>query len=175
MPEVQKRGGTNRRHYWKLQLLRTIPRRRHLRGGPLHGLLGERLFDRELWAFSRKSLAGGLAVGLFIGLTPTMGVQALLSVAVALLLRINVPVALAATLVTNPLTAPFIYAMEYQVGTWLLGAPHPADVQGYTGMLRSFVSLARPLWAGSLLLATPIALAVYGLVNLLWPQGLRKA
>lgn len=155
--------GSRRR--WIRQLLRSLPRRRHLRGSRLHGLLGEKLFDRELWALTGHSLAGGLAVGLFIGLTPTMGVQTILATLAAFFLRVNIPAALLATLVTNPFSAPVIYAMEYRFGVWLLGPPAPQELEGYTGMLRNFVGYARPIWAGGLIAASLSAALAYGLVT----------
>lgn len=56
-----------------------------------------------------ESLARGLAVGLFFGLTPTVGFQTSLVLPSCLLLRANFPVAFAATWVSNPLTIGPLY------------------------------------------------------------------
>ena len=66
-------------------------------------------------------IAKGLALGVFIGMTPTFGFQMVLAVFFALLLKENRISALVGVWVTNPLTAPFIYAIEYETGRLLLG------------------------------------------------------
>ena len=100
-----------------------------------------------------------------------MGAQVVLAGTAAFLLKVNVPMALAGSLVTNPFTAPVIYPLQYRLGVWLIGPPEPAEWEAYTGMLRSFVRYAKPLWAGSLVVAGAAAALVYGLVTLLWVEA----
>jgi uncharacterized protein (DUF2062 family) len=156
-----------RHHTW----VRHIPRKKHLTGGRLHRLLGEKLFAHDLWIPSRRGIAGGVALGLFIGLTPTMGVQLVLAGICAYALKVNVAVALAATFVTNPLTAAFIYPLEYELGLRLVGTPEPSELAGYSWMLQSFVRHAKPLWAGGLLAGSVVAALAYGLISLVWVQA----
>jgi uncharacterized protein len=134
-------------------------------------MLGEKLFAPELWRPSRKTVAGGLALGLFIGFTPTMGAQIVLGGICAYFLRVNVPLALVGSLVTNPFTAALVYPLEYQVGVWLVGVAEPSELQGYTGALYSFARHAKPLWAGALLFGGVAAGLAYGLVTLLWKEA----
>ena len=137
-----------------LRLSHFIPRPHHLNGTILHRVIGERLFDSHLWKPTNKSVSAGFAIGVFIALTPTIGVQIPLIILSALFLRVNIPVALAASWVTNPLTAPVIYPLQYKLGLWLSGAPDANVLEGYTGMLRIFFRYAIPLWVGSLISAT---------------------
>ena len=157
-----------RRHY---RWLKHLPRRKHLKGGRLHRMLGDKLFAPELWKPSRETIAGGLALGIFIGLTPTMGIQIILTGLAAYFLRVNVPVAMAASLVTNPFTAGIIYPLQYQLGVWLVGVPDPEELEGYSGMLRTFTRYAKPLSVGSVLTGGVAAALAYGLVILLWTQA----
>jgi len=157
-----------RRHY---KWLRHIPRRKHLKGGWLHRVLGEKLFASELWKPSRQTTAGGLALGLFIGCTPTMGAQIILAGIAAYFLKVNIPMALAGSLVTNPFTAAIVYPLEYQLGVWLVGVPEPRELEGYTGMLRNFARYAKPLWIGCLVTGSVAAALAYGLVTLLWKEA----
>ncbi len=158
----------HRKHYlW----LRYIPRKKHLAGGRLHWLLGEKLFAADLWKPTRRGIAGGLALGLLIGLTPTMGVQLLIAGVCAYAFKVNIPLALAGTFITNPVTAAFIYPLEYQLGLRLAGAPEPSEFASYSDMLRSFASHAKPLWVGSLVAGGLIAATAYGLVSLLWIEA----
>ncbi|MEP6670902.1 MAG: DUF2062 domain-containing protein [Chthoniobacter sp.] len=157
-----------RRYYhW----LRHIPRRRHLKGGRLHRLLGERLFAEALWKPTRQTVAGGLALGLFVGFSPTMGIQLILSGVAAVFLRVNIPMALAGSFVTNPFSAAIIYPLEYQLGIWLVGTPQPRDLEGYASALRNFARYARPLWAGSLVFSSLAAALAYGGITLLWNEA----
>src|SRR3989304_2625216 len=137
-----------------LRLLHLIPRQHHLNGTILHRVIGERLFDSHLWKPTNKSVSAGFAIGVFIALTPTIGVQIPLIILSALFLRVNIPVALAASWITNPLTAPVIYPLQYKLGLWLSGAPDANVLEGYTGMVRIFFCYAIPLWVGSLISAT---------------------
>ena len=139
--------------HWRRRIFRVVPRRRHLRGGRLHRVLGEGLFRHELWALTEPELCKGFALGLFIGCTPTMGVQIALAGAAAFFLRVNVPIALLATLISNPVTAPILYPLEYKLGVWLVGIPEGPTVEGVSGAFGSFVRYARPLWAGSFVTA----------------------
>ncbi len=66
-------------------------------------------------------IAKGFALGVFVGLTPTMGIQIPIAIVVAMLLKKNKIAAAIGVWVTNPLTAPFIYAFEYEMGRILLG------------------------------------------------------
>lgn len=111
-------------------------------------MIGERLFDPHLWRPSRRGVAGGLAIGLFIALTPTLGVQMVLAALAAYFLRVNIPIAVLACWITNPLTAPVIYPLQYRLGLWL-GGPVQAE-ELYNGALQNFISYIRPLWVGSL-------------------------
>ncbi len=149
-------------------LLKRLPSERHLRGSRLHRLLGERLFARELWRPTRQGVLGGAALGVFIGMTPTMGVQAILAGLAAIGIRVNVPMTIMATLISNPLSAPFIYTLEYRLGLVLLGPPDHADLTGYPGAMRRFLNYAEPLWAGSLVAGAFLACVVYLVLSLIW-------
>ncbi|MEO5856154.1 MAG: DUF2062 domain-containing protein [Chthoniobacterales bacterium] len=152
---------------WRRRLFRAVPRRRHLRGGRLHRFLGEGLFRHELWALTEPELTKGLALGIFIGCTPTMGVQIALCGVAAFFLRVNIPIALLATLISNPLTAPILYPLEYKLGVWLVGVPEGPVVEGFSGALGNFVRYARPLWAGSFVTAAVCSALGYALAKLI--------
>jgi uncharacterized protein (DUF2062 family) len=68
-----------------------------------------------------RSLAMGTAVGVFIGITPTLPFHTIAIIGVTLLMRVSTIAALiAATVVSNPLTfAPQYYA-SWKVGDFLL-------------------------------------------------------
>ncbi len=69
-------------------------------------------------------IAKGVALGIFIGMTPTFGFQMAIAVFFAILLKENKLAAALGVWITNPVTAPFVYALEYESGRLLLGMPH---------------------------------------------------
>ena len=81
---------------------------------------------------SPEEVAWGLAVGLFVAMTPTIGLQMVMAVFLAGLLRVNSAAAAAGVWVTNPLTAPFFYSITYYVGAKILG--HQASVVAHHGV-----------------------------------------
>ena len=66
-------------------------------------------------------LAMGVAVGVFVTFTPTMGVQMAFSAALAWILRANIAVGLPIVWISNPATMLFIYYPLYLLGTVLTG------------------------------------------------------
>jgi uncharacterized protein (DUF2062 family) len=79
------------------------------------------LHHPNLWHLNRRSVAGGVALGLFCGLIPgpfQMPAAALL----AMWLRVNLPVALATTLYTNPFTIVPLYLLAHRIGSLVSGA-----------------------------------------------------
>lgn len=99
----------------------------------------------------RLALAFGL--GVFLGIIPVTGTIA--AAAVAALFRLNLPVMVAGSLLTNPVTAPFVYIGSYLLGHWLLGDWLPA------GTIRRILL---GTLAGNLVIAVGLGLLGYLLV-----------
>jgi uncharacterized protein (DUF2062 family) len=71
-------------------------------------------------------LALGVAIGMFVAFTPTIGLQTILAVGLAALLRANKLICIPLVWVTNPVTGVPIYALCYRLGAGLIGShPHP--------------------------------------------------
>jgi uncharacterized protein (DUF2062 family) len=68
-----------------------------------------------------EQLARGMASGVFAGCFPLFGLQTIIGIAVATVLRGNRLMAAASTWVSNPFTYVPIFAFNYQVGHWLVG------------------------------------------------------
>ncbi len=158
---------------WQKKLRSKLEDMRHtLRNSYVHRLLGDRIFSRHIWKFDMDAVSKGLAAGLFIALTPTIPFQMLLATVAAMTFRINLPVALAACWVTNPLTALPVYWAELRVGRFAL------ERSGMWDLLLPFFSLETQtsnlmaqsiyLWTGALIFSTAGALLGYLSVRLLW-------
>ena len=74
-------------------------------------------------------IAMGMAIGVFIGITPTIPFHTLIAVALAFLLKGSKPAAAVGVWVANPLTIPFLYYGSFKTGTLLLNKPIPFDVK----------------------------------------------
>ena len=65
-------------------------------------------------------IALGVAIGMFVAWTPTIGFQMLLTVALSALLRANKAVGVPFVWISNPFTLLPIYGPNYLVGCWVL-------------------------------------------------------
>ena len=68
-----------------------------------------------------KDICFGLALGIFMGISPIFGFQLILAVLIAALLKWNKIAAAMGTLISNPITTPFIYPFAYYVGSRVMG------------------------------------------------------
>jgi uncharacterized protein (DUF2062 family) len=78
------------------------------------------LDDPNLLHLNRRSVAGGVAVGLFFAWVP-VPFQMVLSAIAAIVLRVNLPLSVVLVWTTNPITMPPMFYFAYKVGTWVLG------------------------------------------------------
>jgi uncharacterized protein (DUF2062 family) len=75
------------------------------------------------------AIAMGVACGAFVSFTPLLGLHFLAAIAFAYLLRANLFAAMVGTVVGNPITFPFIWAITFRVGRVILGEPVRYDVE----------------------------------------------
>ena len=69
---------------------------------------------------SPRRLALAFSLGIFIGVSPFVGLHTLLAIIFSYLFRLNKPAALLGTLVFNPLLAPFLIFFSLEIGSWIL-------------------------------------------------------
>ena len=152
----------------------TIRQNRHI------ARFGTFFLHPNLWHVNRRSVAGGVAAGMFAGLVPGSNpVQFAVAALLAVAFRVNLPVAVAVTLYTNPITIGPLYVIAYWIGTLLVpgdSAPftHPPgfDWSNLGAWLRALfewaLSLGKPLAMGLVVLAVGLAIAGYVIVHLAW-------
>ena len=84
------------------------------------GKFGKILHHHNLWYLNRRVVSGGVAAGLFAGLIPGSNpVQFFFATVLAILFKVNLPVALFVTLYSNPLTIVPIYLVAYAIGAFV--------------------------------------------------------
>lgn len=86
--------------------------------------VAHRLREPRLWHVQHEAVARGVAIGLFWAFALPVA-QILVAAVHCIWWRGNIPVAAAATLVTNPFTIGFWLWLAYKLGSLVLGlAPH---------------------------------------------------
>ncbi|MDZ7809874.1 MAG: DUF2062 domain-containing protein [Arhodomonas sp.] len=131
--------------------------------------MGRLLEDPFLLHLNRRSVAGAVAVGLFTAFLPLPG-QMAIAAALAILIRVNLVLAVALVWISNPLTIPPMFYFSYMVGTWLIGTPvfHTGFEPTLAWFWNEMAVIWKPLLLGSLATGVVAALAGYGAVQLLW-------
>lgn len=139
---------------------------------------GSWLHQPNLWHLHRRSVAGGVAIGLFCGLIPGP-LQMISAALLAVLLRVNLPVAVFTTLYTNPFTIVPLYLLAYELGAWVSGAHNKVTLaqlsfpdlhwnNWLTALWDWLVLLGKPFLIGLPLLAVILAVVGYVAVRLAW-------
>lgn len=108
---------------------------------------------------ARPVVARGLAIGLFVALTPTVGVQTLLMLVLCALLRGNFVAAFAVSWISNPITFAPLYVTYYLIGQVVVERLFDPLSPLLNGTLPTGTFEAVCLGLGSLLVALPAALA----------------
>jgi uncharacterized protein len=145
--------------------------------------MGPAVHHPRLWGFTRQSVALGIAAGLFFAFMIPVG-QIPCAAVLAVFLRANIPVAAAATLVTNPFTFGPIYYGAYCLGDWILDMlkflhldPESLGngTQVMTGWLGKIAAMGLPLLLGLALLACVLSFVGYHAVNWFWRLRVKRA
>jgi len=91
----------------------------------LWGLLKKSMLKKKISSFVEKVkrlngnphyVAFGMAIGVFVAITPTIPFHTILALALAILLKASKPAALLGVWVSNPITVVFLYLACYKVG-----------------------------------------------------------
>jgi hypothetical protein len=131
-----------------------------------------------------EAIAGGVAIGIYIGFTPLIGLKTALTILFAWLTRSNVLAAVIASASHDILwpIMPVIFRWEYDVGYWLMSSPHhlpPPLLKTRLDFhaLRNWpnlLTIGKPLLIGSLVCSAPLALLSYGFTKRLVARHQRK-
>ena len=116
-----------------------------------------------------RKLAWGMALGVFIGITPTIPFHMVAALSLAALFRVSPVTAFIGIQIGNPLTIPPIYLAAYKVGQFLLYRGKPLvfpDTFLYKAWMRVLWQGGVALQVGGVIIAIPPAIASYFLT--LW-------
>ena len=133
-------------------------------------------------------LALGFAIGVFVAMTPTIGVQMVIAAAIAAAFRANKILSMAAVWISNPVTLVQIYYFNWRVGQYFIDTSlvsgesnvqrqiaritesigglsnlffHVLDKDFWSEVLRLVWALGVELWLGSFIVGAACALPSY--------------
>jgi len=121
------------------------------------------------WSINRRSVTRAVALGMFIAFVP-LPIHIPLATIGALLLRVNVPVAIATVFVNNPLTMVPLFYCAYWIGSHLVGAPlHTFAFElSWQWLQTDLLPIWKPFLLGCLVLGLAVAAASYVVLGGLW-------
>ncbi len=124
-----------------------------------------------------EAVAGGVAIGMFMGFTPFIGFKTLLALFIAWIARCS-KIAAVITVTLHDVTlfaAPVLLWVEYHIGIWVLQRPaHLAPPRQHGHFWQNLASLWNweffnhyiyPVFIGSVVIGLPIAIASYILMH----------
>lgn len=165
---------------------RFLPSHDSIRQNRYIAWFGPWLQHHNLWHLHRRSVAGGVAVGLFAGLIPGSNpVQFAAAALLAIGFQVNLPIAVFVTLYSNPFTIVPLYYAAFKLGQLVMlesnnGLPPLAfslEGKGFSEWLPAVLnwlsSVGKPLLIGLPLLAVLLAVAGYFLVDWAWQWHVR--
>jgi len=127
----------------------------------------------EYLSTSRKMISRGVLIGLFIAFIP-MPMQMAAVLLFVPFIKFNVPIALAMCWLSNPVTMPPMYYMEYLTGSFLLGIkPQPVEMT-LEWFSNNLDNIFIPLYFGTAMYSIFGSILGYLLVNYLWKISVRK-
>jgi uncharacterized protein len=131
-----------------------------------------------------NAIAGGVAIGIYFGFVPLLGLKTLLAIFFAWLTGCNILAAVIAGALHDVILPlmPVIYRWEYNAGFWLLSNPHqwPPPLSQFRfehhawRNWSTFVSVGKPLVLGGCLCAAPPALVSFFLTQRILARHQRR-
>ena len=125
-----------------------------------------------------KAIAFGLAIGVFVGVTPTIPFHTAIIVIIGFLFRQNITAAyIGSWIISNPVTIPLLYLSQYELGRILLGiAPYEFALTEYTltGIAALGWQTLLPLLTGGVIMAPLFAVPAYFISRRLIVAGRAK-
>ncbi|UAA40519.1 DUF2062 domain-containing protein [Paraneptunicella aestuarii] len=160
----------------KKMIKRFLPDHQKIKEQKALSMFGTLLHDANLWHLNRKSASGAFGIGLFFAFWP-VPFQMWLAAAVAIPLRVNLPLSVATVWITNPFTMPPIFYGAYMVGVAILGeTPSKFEFQlSWEWLIQSAETIGPAFLVGCGVCAVFFGLVGYFGLDLLWRVSVKKA
>lgn len=137
--------------------------------------LGNIIHDSNLWHLNRRSVASAMFAGVFACFMPIPG-QMLLAASLAIYFHCNLPLSLALTWISNPLTYAPIYYLCYRFGLILLGLEYdPSSFEWSVDAIgNNFMMIMKPLMLGCIVAGLLFGALGYMGVRMLWRLHIQR-
>ncbi len=153
-------------------MIRKILKKRKT-SGKLDEFIKKYNIPREYLSINRKSISRGVLIGLFIGFIP-MPMQMLAVIAFIPFFKFNVPIAISMVWLSNPITMPFMYYMEYQTGNFILGREGLENIElTLDWFSNNLDNIMLPLYVGTAPYSLFVSTLIYYIINALWIRSVR--
>jgi uncharacterized protein (DUF2062 family) len=132
-------------------------------------ILGDWIYETNLWHLNRYSASMAFFVGLFMAFMPIPG-QMPLAALLALMLRCNLPISVCLVWITNPLTMPALFFMAYRVGALIINVPVTAIEfeLSFSWLSHQLANIWQPFLLGCLICGLFFGCLGYFVVSMLW-------
>jgi len=154
-------------------MIRKFFRKKASGKGKLDTFLEKYHLPRAYFNINRKMITKGVLIGLFWGFIP-MPMQMLAVVATTPFIRFNVPIAIAMVWLSNPLTMPAMYYMEYLTGNFILGREGINNIQLTLEWFSNHMGdIFVPLYVGTAFYSIVVSFLIYLVLNWLWIRSVK--
>lgn len=148
--------------------MRKIFKQKSSGSGKIDAFLEKYNLPKAYLSVNRRMITRGVAVGLFWGFIP-MPMQMLAVMATTPLLRFNVPIAISMVWLSNPITMPPMYYMEYLTGNFILGREGLEDIElTMSWFTENFDDILVPLYVGTAFYSVVVTGIIYVVLNRMW-------
>ncbi len=122
---------------------------------------------------NRRMITRGIWIGLFWGFIP-MPMQMAAVLATMPFFRFNVPIAISMVWLSNPVTMPPMYYMEYLTGNFILGLDGVQNIELTLDWFSNNIKdIFIPLYVGTAFYSIVVSTLIYVLINWLWVQSVK--
>jgi uncharacterized protein (DUF2062 family) len=155
-------------------MIRKFFRKKASNKGKLDTFLDKYNLPRAYFNINRKMITRGVFIGLFWGFIP-MPMQMLAVMAMTPFFRFNVPIAIAMVWLSNPITMPPMYYMEYLTGNFILGREGIENIELTLDWFSSNMGdIFVPLYVGTAFYSIVVSALIYLLLNWLWVRSVKE-
>ena len=149
-------------------MIRKVFKKKPSGQGKIDAFLDKYNLPKAYLSVNRRMVTRGVAVGLFWGFIP-MPMQMLAVMATTPFLRFNVPIAISVVWLSNPITMPPMYYVEYLTGNFILGREGIADIELTMEWFSANIGdIFIPLYVGTSFYSVIVNASIYFLLNWLW-------
>ncbi|QKJ23684.1 DUF2062 domain-containing protein [Poseidonibacter lekithochrous] len=153
-------------------LQKILPSHKKIKEQKYLKIFGQALYKREIWSLHRKRVLGAVFLGVFVSCLP-IPLQMVLVTFLAIIFNVNLPISFALLFINNPITIPFIFYIEYEIGAYILNASNSITFD-LDSMYENLGDIAIYLYLGSIILGLVLASISTVITNISWIYYVRK-